>query len=484
MNARAAAVRSSGAAAARSGGAAAARRALAVALCLLAGSGPAPAQPRPDGKGLPIIRDAEIEELLREYTAPILRVAGLAKQNVQIVVINARAFNAFVADGRRIFVNVGAILDSKTPNQLIGVFAHETGHLAGGHLIRMRQELANAQTMAVIALLAGVGAMVAGAQAGAGSSLGQVGPAALMGSQSMIQRSLLSYQRAQEEQADRAGVKFLSATGQSARGMYETFSRIADQSMFLARSVDPYLQTHPMPAERVRALEVIARTSPYWDRADPPALQLRHDMMRAKISAFIEPAQTVANRYPLRDTSLPARYARAIAAYRYADLRTALPQIDALIHEQPNNPYFHELKGQALIESGRAAEAIAPLRRAVAIAPKADLIRVMLAQALTAVNNARSTDEAIALLRGVLIHDPDLADGYRHLAMAYGRKGDIPHADLASAQAAFASGEYRTARQLAERAKRSFPTGSPGWVRADDIASYKPPSSTGVLRPQ
>jgi predicted Zn-dependent protease len=446
----------------------------------LAAPGPVLSQPANRAKGLPVIRDAEIEQLLREYTAPILRAAGLAKQNIRIVIINDRSFNAFVADGRRIFVNVGALLESQTPNQIIGVLAHEAGHIAGGHLSRMRQEIANAETAAVIAMLLGIGAVVAGASAGgSGNNMSQIGAAAMMGPQSMIQRTLLSYQRAQEDQADRAAVKFLNATGQSAKGMHDTFKRFAEQTMFTARYSDPYLQSHPLPAERVRALEELAKTNPYWNKTDSAELQLRHDLMRAKVSGFLERPDTVANRFPLRDSSLPARYARAIAAYRHSDLRGALAQIDALIQQNPNNAYFHELRGQALIESGRPAEAIAPLRRAMALAPSGDPIRVMLAQALIATNDARLIDEAIALLRGVVMHDSDMVDAYRHLAMAYGRKNDLPQADLASAQAAFASGDFATARGLAGRAKTRFPTGSPGWVKADDIATYKPPSAPG-----
>src|ERR1700730_8795339 len=146
------------------------------------------------GKGLPIIRDAEIEQLTRDYTAPILRVAGLTQQNVQIVIINDRSFNAFVAEGRRIFVNVGALIEAKTPNELIGVFAHETGHLAGGHLARMREELARAQTSAIIAMLVGVGALVGGAMSRSGGA-GQLGMAAVSAPQSVLARTLLSYQR-------------------------------------------------------------------------------------------------------------------------------------------------------------------------------------------------------------------------------------------------------------------------------------------------
>ncbi|HYS47630.1 MAG TPA: M48 family metalloprotease [Xanthobacteraceae bacterium] len=444
------------------------------ALAVAAASIPAHAQ-APPAAGLPIIRDAEIEQLLRDYTAPILRVAGLAQQNVQIVIINERSFNAFVVDGRRIFVNVGALMESKTPNEIIGVLAHETGHIAGGHLSRLRDELANAQTAAIIALLLGLGAVAAGARAGAGSGVGNLGAAALQAPQSVIQRSLLAYVRAQEEQADKAGVKFLNATGQSPRGMYETFKRFADKIQFSVRYIDPYLQTHPMPAERVEALAEIAKSSPNWDKKDPPELQQRHDMMRAKLSGFIERPDTVANRYPPSDTSMPARYARAISAYRHADLHTALVQIDALLQAQPANPYLLELKGQALLENGRAAEAIAPLRRAAAIAPNATLIRMMLGQALVATDDKRNADEAIPLLRTTVTREPDMPDGYSQLAMAYGRKGDLAEADLAAAQAAFARGDFKTARDLATRAKTRFPTGSPGWVRADDIVTYKPP---------
>ncbi|HWV52349.1 MAG TPA: M48 family metalloprotease [Pseudorhodoplanes sp.] len=437
---------------------------------------PLPAQAQKRGGGIPLIRDAEIEQLMRDYTTPILRAAGLAKANVKVVLINDRSFNAFVVDGRRIFVNTGALAESTTPNQIIGVMAHETGHIAGGHLSKLRQELANVQTAALIGMLLGAAAMAAAGRSGAGDGAGQAGMAAIMGSQHVATRSLLSYQRAHEEAADRAAVKFLAATGQSAKGMYETFKRFADNSMFTARFADPYAQSHPMPTERMAALTEIARTSPNWDKKDPPELQARHDMMRAKLSGFMEQPQTVARRYPPSDTSLPARYARAIATYRHSDIRAALAQIDALIAAQPNNPYFHELKGQALLENGRAAEAVAPLRRAVALAPDPTLIKIMLGQALVATNNPAHAEEAISILRTGLAQEPDTPNAYEQLAMAYGRKGDLAQADLASAQAAFAKGDIKTARELAARAKTRLPVGSPGWVRADDIIAAKVPT--------
>jgi predicted Zn-dependent protease len=427
-------------------------------------------------RGPPIIRDAEIEQLLRDYTQPILRAAGLAQQNVQVVIINEASFNAFVVDGRRIFINTGALTDSTTPNQVIGVLAHETGHIAGGHLAKLREQLARAQTQAILATILGAGAVVAGATMGRNSSnngLGSAGAAALSAPQEVIRRNILSYQRQQEEAADRAGVRFLNATGQSPKGMYETFKRFSEQLLFLARGADPYSQSHPMPTERVAALEEFARTSPYWDKKDDTSLQLRHDLMRAKISGFMERPDTVLRRYPMSNDSLPARYARAIAGYKHGDLRNAVAQIDALLQAQPNNPYFYELRGQALLEGGRPNDAIAPLRRAVQLSNNSPLIAMMLGQALVGANNPALADEAINILRTALSREPEAPIGYTNLAMAYGRKGNYAEADLASAQAAFLRGDMKTARDLAGRAKTRFAVGSPGWVKADDIVNTK-----------
>src|SRR6476646_5855241 len=230
-----------------------------------AGIAPAHAQDSAT-RGMPIMRDAEIEQLLRDYAQ---------------VVLSERSFNAFVMDGRHIFINAGALFDAKSPNEVIGVFAHETGHLAGGHLQRLREQLASAQTASIVALLAGIGAAVAGARSGSG---GNVGAAAIMAPQAAIMRTMLAYVRTQEDQADHAGVKFLNATGQSPKGVVELFKRLSNEVSFNSRYIDPYMQTHPMPADRVAALEVLAKASPYWDRKDPPELQLRHDLMRAKLS--------------------------------------------------------------------------------------------------------------------------------------------------------------------------------------------------------
>jgi predicted Zn-dependent protease len=341
--------------------------ALATAAAILFGhAGDALAQ----GAKLPVLRDAETEELLRDYSRPILKAAGLGQQNIEIVIINSREFNAFVADGRRIFVNYGALFESTKPNQIIGVLAHEAGHIAGGHLARIRETLANAQTAALVALLVGAAALGAGV-ATRSQGVGEAAPGVIMGPQEVIRRTLLSYVRSQEEAADRAAVSYLNATGQSARGMIETFSRFAQQQLFLSQQADPYLMSHPTAQNRIAQLEALAQASPHYNKTDSPEMQHRHDMMRAKISGYFEKPDIVLRRYPMSNNSLPAQYARAMSSYRWGNVRAAIQQIDALIAAQPNNPYFHELKGQVLVESGRARDAIAPLRRAVELSKDA-----------------------------------------------------------------------------------------------------------------
>src|SRR5437588_909799 len=396
-----------------------ATRAIAALTAAALGLASFPARPQTGANaGIPMIRDAEIEQLLRDYTAPIFRAAGLTDQNVRVVIIDDKSFNAFVMDAHRIFVNVGALMQSTTPNQMIGVLAHESGHIVGGHLSKIRQELANVQTAALIGMLLGVGAIVAGARSGSADA-GNIGIAAISAPQALGINRLLAYQRAQEESADRAGVRFLTMTGQSAKGMYDTFKHFADELMFSTQGVNPYFQNHPMPQERMAALTELVKT-PYWGKKDSPELQFRHDMMRAKLFGFTERPATVAARYPSTDTSLPARYARAISAYRFGEPRSAIAQIDGLLQAMPNNPYFHELKGQALLEGGHPADAIAPLRNAAQLAPNATLIRIMLGQALVATNEPRYADEAISLLRVAMQRESEMPEVYSQLAMAYG----------------------------------------------------------------
>jgi predicted Zn-dependent protease len=426
-------------------------------------------------RGLGIVRDAEIEQLLRDYATPIFKAAGINASAAKIILVNDRSFNAFVANGQKIFVNVGALMDAESPNEVIGVLAHETGHIAGGHLARLRQQISNAQILSVIGMLAGAGAVVGAASSGdrvGGSGIGAMG--VLSGSQEMIKRSLLSYQRSEEQAADSAAVRYLAATGQSPKGMLDTFARFADSGLFRSRAVDPYLVSHPLPTERVSQLERLAKESPHFKVQDAPALKARHDLMRAKLFGFVERQDSVLRRYPPSNTSAPARYARAVLAHQSGRLSEAVALIEGLLREQPGNAYFHELKGQALLESGRAREAVGPLRQAASLAPNGVPIRVLLGQALLA---AGETEAAIRELSAATGREPDSPDGFRHLAMAYGRKGAIGQAELAAAQGFFNSGDIKNAQTQASRAMTKLPPGSRSYMKAEDILNHRPSGS-------
>jgi predicted Zn-dependent protease len=418
-----------------------------------------------------LIRDAEIEALLSDYATPIFRAAALGSQNINIHIVGDKTFNAFVIDGQNMFIHVGAITKSETPNQLIGVIAHEAGHIAGGHLARLKVQMSRMESAALIMNLIGIGAMIGGAVSGGGNDVGEAGAAVLFGGTSIIQRSILSYRRAEESAADQAAVSYLNRTKQSVQGMLETFRHFADQSLGSVNFIDPYIQSHPMPQDRIAQLRDLAERSAYYKAKDPPQLQFRHDMVRAKLEAFTNKnnAAYVMRKYPETDRTLPARYARAITRYFAAGVDGAMKDLDALLAEQPNNPYFHELKGQFLLESGKAAAAIPPLQKAVSLAPSAGLMRVMLGQALIATNDPALVKDAIGQLQKALTKEKQSVVGYRQLAIAYGRLNRIPEAQLASAQGFLFEGNADFAKVHAERAIRAFPEGSPNWVKANDI---------------
>lgn len=425
-----------------------------------------------------LIRDSEIEALIADYAEPIFRTAGLGSQNIHIHIINDQSFNAFVIDGQNMFIHTGAIMKSETPNQLIGVIAHETGHISGGHLARLHIQMSKMESAALVMNLLGIGAMIGGAAIGS-DDVSKGGAAAMYGGSSVLQRSVLSYRRVQEYSADQAGISFLDQTHQSGKGMLETFQSLADQNLGSMNYIDPYLQTHPIPQERVAQLRALAEGSPYFNEKDSPELQFRHDMIKAKLFGFINKAnpRVVFRKYPEKDHSLPAQYARAVARYFSGGINAAIGNIDRLIAAQPDNPYFYELKGQFLLESGKVRAAIEPLRKAVSLAPEAGLIRVMLAQALVASEDKSVLNEAITHLRKALTKEKQSVVGYRQLAIAYGRTNRKPEAELASAQGFFYEGNADYAKVHAERAIRAFPVGSPNWNVANDmindVATYK-----------
>ncbi len=426
----------------------------------------APAQAR--GRGLPLIRDAEIEELLRIYTTPIFRAAGLNPRSVSIHIIKDNRINAFVADGQRIFINTGLLMKAKTPSEVIGVLAHETGHIAGGHLARTGMEMRRLSTLAIISQLLAIGAQAGGALAGSGD-IARSGKAIMLGSQSMLQRQFLAYARTQESAADQAAARYLQRAKISGKGMLNMFQRLASQYMATLSHADPYVMTHPMPMQRIRNLERLLKKSPYFNTPDPPWLVERHKLMQAKLVGFIEGARGVYRRYPPSDTSLPARYARAIAAFRIGDLNGALPLIDSLIRAKPKYPYFWELKGQALLENGRVAQAIPALKKAVSLAPRNGLIRLLLAQAQLATERKDQAKAALANLKKAMPQEGRRPMLHQLMARAYGILGNYARAELETAEAAILMGDRQLAVQKAKNAMRRFKKGSPEWLRANDI---------------
>lgn len=429
-------------------------------------------------QGIPLIRDTEIENLLKDYARPIFKVAGLGANNITMRIVRHDSFNAFVADGRNVFMNSGALTQAKTPNEVIGVIAHETGHITGGHLAALRARIARDQTKALLVTLLGLGAMIGGAASGStsGREIASGGTGIVTGGQEMILRGLLAERRAQESAADQAGLSYLNATRQSGRGMVETFQRFAHQELISEQYMDPFVRSHPVAASRIAQLRDRVEASAHANAKDDPALQLRHDMMRAKIYGYLHSPTTVANRYPVSDTSLPARYARAISRNCQGRCMQALGEVDALIREQPNNPYFWELKGALQYQAGQHKEAAPNLRKALQLAGgEAPLIQVYLAQALLADDKA-PVDEALGLLRRAVIRDGDNSGAYRHLAVALARKGLEPQANLATAQAYFIDGNIKQAQIFAKRAQNRLSQGSPEWIKSEDIISYKGPA--------
>jgi predicted Zn-dependent protease len=432
----------------------------------------APAQAR----GLSLIRDSEIEALLNDYARPIFKAAGLGSGRIAMRIVRNDAFNAFVIDGRNVFVHTGMLMQSKTPNEVIGIIAHEAGHIAGGHMAALRHRIKKDQTRALLLQILAVGLMGAGAASGSRDVAG-AGTGLLYGGNEIVMRSILAERRSQESAADQAGLAYLKTTKQSGRGMLETFERFAQQEYISDTYKDPFVRSHPVATDRLNQLRQKAQRSSYYNTVDSPELQLRHDLMRAKLSGYLENPATVFNRYPRTDTSLPARYARGIARYfqgGHGGLQAALSEIDYLIKARPQYPYFREVKGDLLMRSGRSKEAIPHLRKAISLTRGgASLIRVQLATALQNSGGKGSLNESVKLLRKSLIGDKN-PRAYRLLATAYYKKGDRPKADAMTAQAYFFEGNLKQAQIFAQRAHRALKAGSPEWIKNEDILKYRP----------
>ena len=425
-------------------------------------------------QGVAVVRDAEIEALVRDYARPLLAAAGLSRKNIEIVLVNNPNFNAFVS-GRRIFMNTGTLMTSETPNEVIGVLAHEIGHLAGGHQERLRQQVDRAKTLAMVGMLLGIGTIAAGAASG-NSELGGVGMGMATGTGEVARRSLLAYQRTEETSADRSALTYLEATHQSARGMLKTFKRFQSALALSGTRIDPYQISHPTPRDRIANLEVLARKSPYFDTKDSPELQHRHDRMRAKIAAFTNGKGSTAQLFRENKSNQAKQYGEAIEGYLHGKPATALPRINELIKAEPNNPYHYELRGDANMKANRPKEAAADYAKAIRLDPnRSSTLYVSYGQALLAQGGKDSAKKAAQALQKAVSIDQENTTAYRYLAHAYGRLGEIGQAELASADGYFYSGAIQEAKIFAARAQLKLKRGSPPWQRAQDIINYRKP---------
>ncbi len=411
---------------------------------------------------LSFIRDAEIESIIRTWWTPILGDAGLDPQAVHIYLVNDPRLNSFVAGGQNLFINTGTLIRSASPNQIIGIIAHETGHIAGGHLARSEQAMHNST-------IAGIIAMAAGAAAAAASHSPDAGAAAVLGGAGVSERSFLNFSVAQEASADHAALTFLDRTHQSARGLLEFFQILEQEELLSGEREDPYLRTHPLTRDRVTYVRDHVDHSPWSGAPDPPAWIAMHQRMKAKLDAFLNPPAQILAKYKADDTSVPARYARAIAYYRIPELKQALALIDGLIAQAPNDPYFHELKGQMLFENGRVKEALAPYQRAVELKPDNALLKIELSQVELESSDPALVPKAMTLLNNASAFEGENGDLWRLLAIAYGRSGNMGMMALSLAEQGMANGNYNEARQQAARAIKMLPPGAQR-QRAQDIA--------------
>lgn len=436
--------------------------------------------PRPAAaQELGFIRDAEIETTIRQYATPLFQQAGVDPNAVHIFIVQDPTLNAFVAEGLNLFINTGLIIATDDPGQLIGVIAHECGHIAGGHLVRSQEAISNAMTSGLAAMVLGVAAAIAAGHQdqsaarqgipGAYAPTGALLPAVMGASSELAYKQFASFSRTVEGSADTAGLTFLDNLHMSARGMLAFMEKLEGEELLVTSRQDPYVRTHPLTADRVEEIRHHVENSPWSDVPTPPEFTEPHQRMRAKLAAFLSPPNSILYKYKESDTSISARYARAIAYYRIPDLAHALPLIDGLIAERPNDPYFHELRGQMLYENARAAEAIPEYKIAVAGLPDNALLRQELGQVEVESDDPTQLADAKQQLTIATRKDPEDAGSWRLLATAYGRDGDEVMAAAGMAEYALLVGRYSEALWDANKALKGLKHGTPIAIRMEDV---------------
>lgn len=416
-----------------------------------------------------LIRDAEIEQILRDYSDPLFEAAGLKPSDVHIYIVQDDLLNAFVAAGQNMFLHTGLIMETKTPEELKGVIAHETGHIAGGHNVTRQGAMNAASGTSLITMGLGALALFAGAPDAALALFGSAGQFGML--------TYFKFSRPDESAADQYGLDFLEKTGQSADGLASFMEHFRYEELMSESRRDPYFRSHPISSDRISALQRRAKEITAKSKPQSPETIEQLAMMKAKLVGFIGPATRVAVRYPASDQSKPAKYARAIAAYKAVDIKAALKLTQELIDMDPNNPYFEELKGQILFESGKAAESVEPHRRSVELAPHHALLKVNLARSLVGTNTEENINEAEGLLIDALALEHDNAFAWNQLAVVYAKQGRIGDADLATAEEAYQVGNMSRAHIFSRRARDKLTLNTPNGQRADDIMALSDPKN-------
>lgn len=438
------------------------------ALALSAALAVLPAIPAQARQSLNLIRDTEIEGVMQAYTDPLLDAAGLNRDSVGLYLVGNNEFNAFVTRGQNIFMHTGTVVIAETPNEIKAVIAHEIGHIEGAHLIRFGDGSRGAMATMIATLGLGIVAAMAGAGAG--------GAAIIASAPQFATLDMLRYTRTQEAAADQAAITFLERTGQSARGLVTTFERFRYQEVMSEARRFEYFRSHPLSSQRIDAMRRRVEASPYRDVEDSPEEIAELRRIQAKIIGFtVAPAQ-VFQRYPESDTSIEGQYARAVAFFRQGRLEQAQARLAVLMEAEPENPFFHELEGQMLYESGRIEESVAPHRRSIELMPDAPLLRVNLAASLIGTGEEDALNEAVSHLRFALARDRENSWAWFQLALAHEGLGDTAMAQLATAERFFAVGNNMQAFVFANRARDELERGTPAWVRASELVAVAEPS--------
>lgn len=413
-----------------------------------------------------IIRDTEIEDYMAGWFKPLYDAAGMSPDQVKIILVQDSQLNAFVAGGSNIFIYTGLLQKTDGPDEVIGVVAHEMGHITGGHLIRGREAMEQASYESILGMILGGAAAIA---TGDGAAMGAISA----GTRSMAQRKFLSYSRAFESSADQAAMKFMESAQLNPAGLETFMHKLEDQELRPTSQQSEYVRTHPLTRNRIDAINLRVTQSAYKGKAYPAEWIAQHKMMLAKINGFISPGQ-VAWIYDDRDTSIEAQVARAIGAYRQNNVALALKLSDGLLEREPDNPYFLELKGQMLVDFGRVKDSIPFYEKAIAKKPDAGLIRIALAHAQieSAGNDNARLKKAISNLTTAIKTEPRSTRIHRLLATAYGRVGDEPRARLHLAEEAVLQNKFGYAKEQAGNALKGLKTGSADWIRANDILNY------------